>query len=65
MKKLNLGWNGFAEEGAIAMAVALKSCTLVSLDLTNNRVGPEGFGCLVKALRDTDYLKKLVVSALI
>ena len=62
MKKLNLAWNGFGEEGAIALAVALKFCTLVRLDLTNNRIGTEGFGCLIKSLRDNEYLKELIVS---
>ena len=61
LKKLNLAWNGFGEEGAIALAVALRHCTLTRLDVTNNRIGSEGYGCLVKSLRDNEYLKELIV----
>ena len=62
LKVLNLAWNGFGDKGAIAMATALKTCTLVTLDLTCNRIGAEGFVTMVKALKDNDLLKHLDVS---
>lgn len=43
IKKLDLSWNGFADEGAAAMAEALKSNnTLTWLDLSHNRITGEG-----------------------
>ena len=62
MKVLNVSWNGFGEEGSMAMGVALKTCTLTELDMSNNRVGAEGFVAMVTALKNNDDLKKLIVS---
>ena len=64
MKVLNVSWNGFGEEGAIAMGTALKTCTLVELDMTNNRIGAEGFVTMIKSLKNNDDLRKLIVSVI-
>ena len=44
------------------MGTALKTCTLVDLDLTCNRIGAEGFITIIKALKDNDLLRHLDVS---
>ena len=65
MKVLNLDWNGFGEEGGCAMGCALKTCTLVELDLSNNRIGPEGFLNMIKSLKNNDDLKQLKVTLIV
>ena len=43
------------------LGVALKSCSLTTLDLTCNRIQSEGFLSLVQSLKDADTLKVLKV----
>ena len=61
LKHLNLAWNGFGEEGAKELAIALKTSSLSHLDLTNNRIPDEGFLALIKTIKDTDELRCLKV----
>ena len=61
IKSLNVAWNGFGDDAAKELAVALKVSTLTNLNLANNRVHAEGFLTLVKALKDNDDLKILTV----
>lgn len=63
MKKLNLSWNGFGDEGALAMAEALKFNSSVEwIDLSNNRITDEGALVLSKGLEVNDVLKTLMVN---
>lgn len=62
LKSLHLGWNGFSDDGAKALAEALRTCPLAYLDLKANRIGPEGFLALIKVLGHNDDLKELKVS---
>ena len=44
IKQLDLSWNGFSDDGAKAMGEMLKTNnTLQHLDLSNNRIGLDGF----------------------
>lgn len=63
LKKLDLSWNGFGDEGALAMAEALKFNSSVEyVDLSNNRVTDEGALVLSKGLEVNDVLTTLKVS---
>jgi hypothetical protein len=62
LKSLYLGWNGFSDEGAKMLAEALKSCPLVNLDISYNRIGSDGFLALVKTLAQNDDLRELKLS---
>ncbi|PIK52516.1 hypothetical protein BSL78_10614 [Apostichopus japonicus] len=60
LKKLDLSWNGFGDEGALAMAEALKFNSSVEwIDLSNNRVTDEGALVLSKGIEVNDVLKTL------
>lgn len=62
LKQLDLSWNGFGNEGALAMGEALKSNnTLVHLNLNNNRITNEGVSMLCRGLEFNDTLRVLLV----
>lgn len=62
LKHLDLSWNGFGNEGALALGEALKfNNTLVYLDLSNNRISDEGVGMLCRGLETNDTLRTLKV----
>uniref|UniRef100_A0A8C9W539 Leucine rich repeat containing 74A n=1 Tax=Scleropages formosus TaxID=113540 RepID=A0A8C9W539_SCLFO len=58
LKHLDLSWNGFGNEGALALGEALKyNDTLVHLDLSHNRVTNEGARTLCRGLEINDTLR--------
>lgn len=58
----NLSWNGFGEEGGLALADALLSnTTLKDLDISNNRLTYSVAAKLSKALLVNESLEKLKV----
>ena len=60
---LNLSWNGFAKEGAMCLGRALEeNRTLLTLDISNNRIGMDGIGGFLKGLQQNDGLTELRVS---
>lgn len=62
LKHLDLSWNGFGNEGALALGEALKfNNTLVFLNLSNNRISDEGVGMLCRGLETNDTLRTLKV----
>lgn len=62
LKHLDLSWNGFGNEGALAMGEALKfNITLVHLNLNNNRLTNEGASMLCRGLEFNDTLRVLTV----
>lgn len=62
LKHLDLSWNGFGNEGALAMGEALKfNNSLVYLNLNNNRLTNEGVGMLCRGLEANDTLQVLLV----
>lgn len=62
VKHLDLSWNGFGNEGALAMGEALKfNSTLVYLNLNNNRLTNEGVAMMCKGLEFNDTLRVLLV----
>lgn len=62
LKHLDLSWNGFGNEGALAMGEALKfNNTLVHLNLNNNRLTNEGVAMLCRGLEFNDTLRVLLV----
>lgn len=62
LKHLDLSWNGFGNEGALALGEALKfNNTLVSLSLNNNRLTNEGVSMLCRGLEFNDTLRVLQV----
>lgn len=64
LKHLDLSWNGFGNEGALALGEALKfNNTLVHLNLNNNRITNEGVGMLCRGLEHNDTLQILQVGA--
>lgn len=65
LKHLDLSWNGFGNEGALALGEALKfNNTLVHLDLNNNRITDEGASLLCKGLEANDTLRVLQVGGM-
>lgn len=59
---MDLSWNGFGNEGALALGEALKfNNTLVHLNLNNNRMTDEGVSMLCKGLEVNDTLRVLKV----
>lgn len=63
LKHLDLSWNGFGNEGALALGEALKfNKTLVHLNLNNNRLTNEGVGMLCRGLELNDTLRVLRVN---
>ena len=62
LKQLDLSWNGFGNEGALAMGEALKyNNTLMHLNLNNNRITNEGVGMLCRGLEFNATLRVLLV----
>lgn len=62
LKHLDLSWNGFGNEGALALGEALKfNNTLVQLNLNNNRLTDEGVSMLCRGLEFNDTLRVLWV----
>lgn len=62
LKHLDLSWNGFGNEGALALGEALKfNNTLVQLNLNNNRLTDEGVSMLCRGLEFNETLRVLWV----
>lgn len=62
MRRLSLAYNGLGNEGATALADALKSnTTLVDLDISCNRIHQQGAEALVKGIESNETLKILKV----
>lgn len=62
LKHLDLSWNGFGNDGALAIGEALKfNNTLVHLNLNNNRLTNEGVSMLCRGLEYNDTLQVLLV----
>ena len=58
-----MSWNGFGDEGALAVGKALETNTFLDeLDLSSNRIGPDSCVGLSKSLRINTNLKTLAVS---
>uniref|UniRef100_A0A674JVG9 Leucine rich repeat containing 74A n=1 Tax=Terrapene triunguis TaxID=2587831 RepID=A0A674JVG9_9SAUR len=63
LKILDLSWNGFGNEGALALGEALKlNNILVQLDISSNHINNEGAGKLAKGLEVNGNLKILKLS---
>uniref|UniRef100_A0A8C0JE42 Leucine rich repeat containing 74A n=1 Tax=Chelonoidis abingdonii TaxID=106734 RepID=A0A8C0JE42_CHEAB len=63
LKILDLSWNGFGNEGALALGEALKlNNILVQLDISRNHINNEGAGKLAKGLEVNGNLKILKLS---
>ncbi|CAM2116128.1 unnamed protein product [Caretta caretta] len=63
LKILDLSWNGFGNEGALALGEALKlNNILVQLDISSNHINNEGAGKLARGLEDNGNLKILKLS---
>ena len=64
LKDLNISWNGFTDDGAVAMAEALTvNGTLVNLDMSSNRIKGAGFLALCTSLKQNTALRRLLVGA--
>ena len=62
MLKINLSWNGFGNEGAVALGKALAhNVMLEELDMRSNRIGPQGFVALFSCFKENNTLKKISV----
>ena len=62
LQSLNVAWNGFGREGAKALGESLpENKKLRMLDLTNNRIDPNGIALLCKGLKSNDTLEDLRV----
>ena len=62
MKKINLSWNGFGTEGAVALGKALAhNVMLEELDMRCNRIDPSGIASFFTCFKDNTTLKKLYV----
>ncbi|XP_019742708.1 leucine-rich repeat-containing protein 74A-like isoform X2 [Hippocampus comes] len=63
LKHLDLSWNGFGNEGALAIGEALKfNRTLVHLNLNNNRITNGGVSMLCRGLEYNDTLQVLMLA---
>ena len=59
---LNLSWNGFGVEGAIALAELIRGNKyLRELDISHNRINWEGAIAIAKALKENDTLETLQI----
>lgn len=60
LKILDLSWNGFDDDGAAAFGdVLVHNSVLVELDLSCCRIGPEGFGKVMKGMKNNETLEVL------
>uniref|UniRef100_A0A8C8VDT6 Leucine rich repeat containing 74A n=1 Tax=Pelusios castaneus TaxID=367368 RepID=A0A8C8VDT6_9SAUR len=63
LKILDLSWNGFGNDGALALGEALKlNNILVQLDISNNHINNDGAGKLSRGLEVNGNLKILKLS---
>ncbi len=59
---INLGWNGFGNDGAAAISKALAhNVMLEELDIRSNRIDSQGFVSLCACFKENTTLKKLFV----
>lgn len=66
LRHLDLSWNGFGDEGAVAIGEALEeNCTLLRLDMSNNRIAFDGCRALAKAIGVNTTLEHLAVSMVV
>lgn len=62
LKEINLAWNGFEDEGALTLGLALRANgTLEHMDLTCNRITGKGLHALATALSANDSLRTLLM----
>ena len=60
LEVLNMGWNGFTDEGALAVAQMLtENSTLEEVDLSNNRIRKDGSDAIANAIAGNSTLKVL------
>ena len=65
MRKLNLAWNGFGQDGCLALGQAMKeNRTLRELDIASNRLTVEAVAGLMKGIQENDGLTVLRVNEL-
>ena len=63
LRQLNLSWNGFGDDGALAISKSLETNNFIDhLDLSSNRIGYDSCIGLAKALRCNTSLNVLSVS---
>ena len=63
LKIVNASWNGYDDDGGAAFGEVLGHNTnLMELDISCCRIGPEGFGKVMKGLRNNENLEVLKVS---
>ena len=63
LRKLNLSWNGFGQDGCLALGQAMKeNRTLKELDVASNRLTVTAVGGLMKGIQENDGLLILRVS---
>jgi Ran GTPase-activating protein (RanGAP) involved in mRNA processing and transport len=66
IKRFDIGWNGFAQDGAKAFFKTIKENeTLEELDMSNNRIATEGAVYIAKALMTNQSLRILKVTAVL
>lgn len=62
LKIVNASWNGYDDDGAAAFGdVLANNKYLIELDISCCRIGPEGFGKVMKGLKSNDALEVLKV----
>jgi len=65
LTNINLGWNGFGNDGASAIGKALAhNVMLEELDIRSNRIDSQGFISLCTCFKENTTLKKLYVTNL-
>ena len=65
LKIVNASWNGYDDEGGAAFGEVLAhNSYLIELDISCCRIGPEGFGKIMKGLRNNDTLEVLRVCSM-
>ena len=63
LKSLNLAWNGLGDEGTLAVADCIRNNHLIhTIDITSNRITPDGAYILSKGLEANETLQTLAVS---
>ncbi|KXJ29878.1 Leucine-rich repeat-containing protein 74A [Exaiptasia diaphana] len=62
LKTINLSYNGFTDDGALALGEAIKfNNTLIELDISNNRITNLGAMCLSKGIESNNTLEVLKI----